>query len=815
MSTTLDRIRLVLAMATVTIMLTGVSAAYATAPVKEVLSIHYGWEVDKTTKGNVCTVASGDECQPGKKSGEPGGFENLGDVAVGSAEGEEDIWVDDAPNQRIQEITPAGRFVLTIGDDVNATTGGNICTQAEIEIAHVRCQAGREGGGEGEFDEPASVAVDRATHDLYVLDASNYRIQEFTEAGQFVAMFGKEVNETKDDTATEEEKDVCAAGDVCKAGVQVAAGSTEPGAFTFAQSAGSQLVFGGPEHLLYVDDTRRIQELGPEGRFKRQIALETGNVECAVEECSMRSLAIDETGDLFAVYAGIGEDPRYPHTVHELGPSGEQIVEFTLSPHHPAVEHFSIAGVAVDDSGMLAVSEIEVLNRSGEYFGSLIDADSGELITEFSVPNENEGGLAFNAQDELYLAISARDFEVVGYRPMNVAELDTSSGSCVPAAEGRESDATFACTLNGTINPEAAADTEAWFEWGLTAALGETTPVQSVCTTACGSVPVSVKTGVEGVPPNATLFNRLAAFDEAVKAPETPLISHPTGSVSTELIAPRLVGTPSAEFVKRSSAVLFAELNPENAPTRYWFQYAPVTVCERLEGCTAESTTQMEESSAYARIGTTAEATGLQPGSTYRYRLIAENENTTRTKKAVTRGEGEQEGTFTTFPPIVVGATTGSPSSVGETTAVIAGSVESDGQPVSYAFELGIANGVDTQYGIVYSGSIGSGSTAVEESRTLSGLQPGTTYSYRISVRYGDGMSSGWLATSSPTSFTTQGLPVVLVSPSSPPLLGVPSIAFPRTAKTTVKITKRTNKKTTKRQKKVKQRKHKASKNKK
>ncbi len=785
-------------------MLVGASAAYATAPVKEVLSIHYGWEVDKTTKGNVCTVASGDECQPGKKSGEPGGFENLGDVAVGSAEGEEDIWVDDAPNQRIQEITPAGRFVLTIGDDVNATTGGNICTQAEIEIAHVRCQAGREGGGEGEFDGPASVAVDRATHDLYVLDASNYRIQEFTEAGQFVAMFGKEVNETtKGDVCTEVEVE---AGAKCKAGVQVPAGSTEPGVFTFAESAGSQLAFGGPENLLYVADTQRVQEFEPEGKFKREIALPAGSV--------MDSLAVEESsGDMYLVYhKGI----ERPSTIHRLGANGVQIADFTLSQRHSrnlGGEEFSVNGVAVDSAGRLAVSEHEGIsgpNPVSEPFGSLLNGATGELITEFTVSKENDGGMEFNAKDELYLAISSRDFEVLGYRPVVVAEAVSSPAVCVPGVEGRESDATFDCTLNGEVNPEGVPDTEAWFEWGLTSLLGEVTPVQGLCTTVCGGAPVHVGATVDDLRPDQGVSYRVTAFDEAVGPPEAPLTSQPLTSVLTPLVAPRFVGSPSAEFVKRSSAILFGELNPESASTRYRFQYAPVAECEHLEGCAAALSTPVEESAAYARVGTTAEATGLQPGTAYDYRLVAESENTAKTEHAIVAGEGEQEARFTTVSPIQVQATTGPAGSVGATTALISGSVEPDGQTVSYAFELGVDQGASTQYGVVYSGAVAASATPVAETFAPSGLQPGTSYAYRITVRYGNGLTSGWSATGSPVSFTTQGLPSVLSLPAPLAQLPVPSIVFP--AAVTTPKTKTPVKKAKKKKKKPKKTKRKRAK---
>lgn len=56
----------------------------------------------------------------------------------------------------------------------------------------------------------------------------------------------------------------------------------------------------------------------------------------------------------------------------------------------------------------------------------------------------------------------------------------------------------------------------------------------------------------------------------------------------------------------------------------------------------------------------------------------------------------------------------------------------------------------------------------------LTGLQPGTTYAYRIKVSSGYGTSFG-----EPVTFTTFGLPSVLSSPPLFAMLPVPPIAFP------------------------------------
>ncbi len=78
------------------------------------------------------------------------------------------------------------------------------------------------GSGENALSGPTDVEVDQASHDIYVTDPGNYRIEKFDSAGNFLLMFGKNVNKTKVEMlgATEAEKDLCtaASGDTCQPG---------------------------------------------------------------------------------------------------------------------------------------------------------------------------------------------------------------------------------------------------------------------------------------------------------------------------------------------------------------------------------------------------------------------------------------------------------------------------------------------------------------------------------------------------------------------------------------------------------------------
>jgi hypothetical protein len=780
--------RLLLALLTATIAaLAPAAVAWAAAPpVKEILSSHIGWEVDTVTKGNVCTVTSGHPCQPARSSSQPGGFERARSVA-GAPAPSSNVYVADRGNSRVQELTAAGAFVAMFGWDVNKTKTEkgapqperNVCTAASGDT----CQAGVEGTAPGQFGGPESIAVDPVSGDFYVaeeIESENgkripfrFRVQKFTAEGKWVLELGKEVNETKDKqpTATVAEKNLCTEEEVEKAGVKctgpAAGAGGPPGAFQFPAGRGDQLAVGGPEDLLYVGGTT-VQEFEADGKFKGEIP-GTGAA----------SIAVDQVGEVFLAYQEGSE------TIREFDQAGKEIKAFPFTVRDPSEKGVAVGGIAFDGAGRLAVSEFEA-GKVLKLRGSLYEVAAGglHLITEFA--GLFSSSLAFNSSEALFAAGNFSESgqnrgEVLAYAPVLVGELVTGAVSCAPAGES-EMDVTLACGLHGVVNPEGVSETEVFFQWGATRALGSLTPKQAV---GEGSSPVAVGAEAQGVRPNEPFFYQLAGEDHTVKAPE--LLSGVELSFTTPSVPPRTVGVPGVSFVHASSAVLFGEVNPENAGTRYEFQYVPEEqyfgseACARFEAsCPGLGQTVPQESASYGVIATTQEATGLQPATVYRYRLFATNE---KGQPAVNEhGEpGLAEGSFQTAPAPAPQALTGAAGPVGTTSAVVSGTVNPDGAPATYAFELGVYNGAGTQFGIVSSGPVPTGTVPVGESLALTGLQPGTAYAYRITV------SSGFVKTESRTvygetrTFTTAGLPEVLAAPATLAQLAIPAIAFPAT----------------------------------
>ncbi|MGA9567348.1 MAG: hypothetical protein WBS19_17620 [Candidatus Korobacteraceae bacterium] len=143
----------------------------------------WGWGVsDGQAKFEVCTTT----CQRGIGSGEAGALDEPDGIAIDQAS--KDMYVVDQRNERVDEFTADGEFVLMIGGGVNKTTGANTCSEKNLEEGDV-CQAGRQGTGSGEFEslgEQNAVAVSTSGL-VYVGD--HQRVQWFGSTGAVEGAF--------------------------------------------------------------------------------------------------------------------------------------------------------------------------------------------------------------------------------------------------------------------------------------------------------------------------------------------------------------------------------------------------------------------------------------------------------------------------------------------------------------------------------------------------------------------------------------------------------------------------------------------------
>lgn len=789
-------------LATTVAMSTGATCAQATvAPIKEILTSSIGWEVGEHG-GKVCLLAA-ETCQRARASHEPGGFEYPHGV-TGAPNG--NVYVADTGNHRVQELESDGKFVLMFGREVNETAHLNGETSNEDVCpakAGDKCKQGVEESAPGQFSSPEGVTTDPASGDVYVAEVVygrngtgeltfGERVQKFTASGAFVLEIGKDVNETAHLNRETANENVCPIkiGDKCQGPAQRLAGTTyewggEHGAF-----AEPRALAVGPnpakpsENLLYVGDEHRVQEFAANGTWVGEIRQSLEAISSG-QGAQVSTLTVDPAGDVYLVY----EVNFVVNTIREFDPSGSEIRKFQQAPREPGAG-LGVGQIELGAGGRLVMTESEAPNGPNQATinrGVVYDVGVSELkvSTEFPRPYSVQS-VTFNGNDELY--VLSND-EVLRYVPKPVAQLVAGLATCATGSD-RETDATVTCTVNGQVDPWGVKETQIWYGWGRTISLGEQTALQAITDEKPNEgeeeALVDVSAQLEGLRPNELYYYKLTGLDHNVKSPEQ-LTSGNALSLTTPLAAPLIVARPTVSFVHPSSAVMFGEVNPENAHTEYLFEYAPelqagknpFSKCPngvRSEACQGVSTTPTRQAATYGVVGTTAEATGLRSGTTYHYRLFAEDESRfSKGEKRASRLEAAQEGTFTTALAPRPEAQTGTADMIGSTSAVVSGSVDPDGEPAAYAFEVGIYNGASTRYGNVFSGSAGEGDVPIEETLALTGLQPGTTYAYRIKVESSYGTAYGATVT-----FTTAGLPSVLVVPRVLAQLSVPNIGFPR-----------------------------------
>ena len=187
------------------------------------------------------------------------------------------------------------------------------------------------------------------------------------------------------------------------------------------------------------------------------------------------------------------------------------------------------------------------------------------------------------------------------------------------------------------------------------------------------------------------------------------------------------VSTAAASGVTSSGATVGGSVDPEGQAATYQFDYGTTTSYGSSVPSPAGSA-----GSGTSAVTESASLTGLRSGTTYHYRIEATNATGTT--------DGPDQ-TFTT-PGHAPAVTTTAASRVTSSGATVGGSVNPEGQAATYQFDYGTT----TSYGSSVpspAGSAGSGTSAVTESASLTGLRSGTTYHYRIEATNATGTTDG------------------------------------------------------------------------
>lgn len=722
-----------------------------------------------------CTVFN--QCKPGQKSTLPGAFFFPWSVATTS---NGDIYVPDQAD-RVQELGPDGKFIRMFGWNVNKTrvkegapqTADNSCTVEEVSKG-TECGAGEAGSGQaGQLNPHAtSVAVDPITHDVFVYeDSGRFRVEEFSETGEFKLMIGREVNKNG---SSEDERNLCTQTESanCQPGKESEQGSTEHGAFKPDEFNHDLLAVC--ENKLYVADEARVQEFNvSSGSFAGE--LQVGPSKGFPVHGEVTGITLDHACDIYLVESHQeARNGGAPGGVYEYSPSGKLLNSFDTASTE-------IEAIALDPLGnRMGLIEGPTLTPHGVLF----DLTTDKQLSEFAPPEGmsfETSNLAFNAQGEVYVAdIGHHDVEL--YHPVSVAEVLTEVKP--PCASRPGARGTRELTFEGSINPEGIPDTEGWFAYGPTRALGSMTPKQPFSAVE-GQLPLDAT--VPGLVPNTLYYYRGEAIDHNASSSGEIL------TCKTRAESPIVGCCPHAHISSSTFAtvVLEEEIDPENASTEYWYEYAEAAPCAQKEEefntkytvneCPGVRKSAEQSSAEYGFVLDQQTINELPPATTYRFRLTGDNEFKYENERegGPVRYEqpSESEGTFTTGNAPVPVATTLPASNVGATAATLLGTVNPNGSSAAYKFELGLDRGTATEYGTVLSASVGAGHASQEEQYSATSLQPGTRYLYRITAHngYGEPVHGESVA------FITADISE-LKSPIVLPPVPIPPIPFPKSS---------------------------------
>lgn len=603
----------------------------------------------------------------------------------------------------------------------------------------------REGG---EVDE--ALAVDESTNDVYVYDSEG-RIFKYDADGNpvdFSALGSNVITGVGSYGGDETELAVDNSSGPAKGDIYLAT--------HFSETDGEIKIFGSDGK--------------PLGALTKVAGRPWG------EPCGV---AVDGSGN---VYVGL-----FPETIDKYTPSGGTVTNGDYVGAHFGFNE--ICEIGADHDGRVYATawtsnrnlggsavRLESFEASG---ATLLAAHADGAVTAVNAPSDEvlvsyqETIFQYDSQGNLLSTFSSggageADYNTLAINAKNgrlYAFLDAPSdrkvqiwqGHFTPQVRTLESsglDTAGDATLNGSVNPEGTTVESCSFEYGATTTYGSTLPCAQG-TPLTGTSPLPVSAGVTGLALNHTYHYRLTAdtsskeFDGADQ----------TFSI---LVRPSVEGQqPSASEITRSTARLSGAVAPQQGETRYYFEYG---ASEEYGDVTA-----VEHSGdlVSGEVPVSQEAAGLLPETVYHYRLVAVN------VAGITYGA---DHTFTTGQPATPEAITGGAENVAQNTATITGTVNTNGLPSSYGFEIGTSTDYGPPTGLGY---VGAGADEAPASLQLTGLQPGTTYHYRLTVTNVDGTAYGTDHT-----FTTGVYASTFAEPPAPlPFVTVPQIAFPSEAK--------------------------------
>jgi NHL repeat len=485
----------------------------------------FGWGVaDGSDEFQICTSG----CQAGTPGAAAGQFSENGPRSIAVDQSDGSVYVSDAANMRIQKFDEDGNFLRAFG-------WGVLDGSAELQACTTVCRAGIGGSGagqlgEGQFDNP--IAVDPTSGNLLMADPSAYRVQEFSPAGEFVRMFGADV-----DSGGGEGFEVCTVAASCKAG----RAGEEVGAFGMLTNIGVD-----SDGMIYAADTYppRVQRFTPSGGslvpslFPLPGEYPFGLVGPAMAvDPSTDHVVVFNMDSNFITYAievdaGGNEVDRYLGVVKASG--------FTALTFNPAGGRgYAVTSTSVYVIDAVARAEVSIapatdVSATGATLHGTVNSHgspAAEYHFEYSLDGATwvSTSTATAPADESQHQVSAQvsppaglepgssySFRLVaekpGSEPVISAEETFTTASTAPVVEtvGSPFRTTTTARLDARVNPRGDATTYR-FEWGPTTSYGNSAPADGAASAGDGQRSTLVSQQITALEPGSTYHYRVVA----------------------------------------------------------------------------------------------------------------------------------------------------------------------------------------------------------------------------------------------------------------------------------------------------------------
>lgn len=324
-----------------------------------------------------------------------------------------------------------------------------------------------------------------------------------------------------------------------------------------------------------------------------------------------------------------------------------------------------------------------------------------------------------------------------------IQSFTTTANSPTVATVGTSGRTGTSATLNGSVNA-GGANTVAWFRYSTTSpgvandTFGTRLPANGGSAIGSGNSLVPFSQPATGLSPGTTYYYCAIATNSAGTG---------FGSLSTFTTPlPPAATTTAASAISGTTATLNGTGNPNGATTTGWFRYSTINpgVANDTAGIRAPASGGSALGAGSSAVAYSQTITGLVSGTTYYFWSVTSS------------AEGTGFGTIQSFTTASApAATTAAASSITSSTATLNGTGDPNLASATGWFRYSTVNpgvasdsfGTRAPASSASDTALGSGTTPVAYSNSITALLPGTTYYYCAIVTNSEGIGFGSIQT--------------------------------------------------------------------